>query len=119
MFKKALFVGLVGLALPGLALAAEWSACQTITGVSNYLAHSNDIRIALSPGAAGCANDSAGGVGFRVGQNGVTSDSIKAYLATALAAQLSGKRVMIYYDSSTSACFSSIISVGGFAGQCP
>ena len=91
-----------------------WSACQTITAVSDYLAYSNSVQLAFSPGIPGC------GVGsFVVGQGGVTSTNVNSLLATSLAAFTAGKQVMIYYDNSTSNCYSTIVAVGGYSGQCP
>ena len=49
----------------------------------------------------------------------MTSSNINSILATALAAQVSGKGVMILYDNSSGACNSQIISIGGYSSQCP
>lgn len=100
--------------------AQQWSSCQTIVGVSNYMAYNNDnlIILALSPGLPDCSyNGVPGAVGIIVGQFGVTSTNISTFLAGSLTAYSTGRQVMIYYDSAT--CFGNIIANGGFAGQCP
>jgi hypothetical protein len=59
--------------------AQQWSSCQTITGVSNYMAYNNDnlLILALSPGLPDCNyNGIPGAVGIIVGQFGVTSTNI-------------------------------------------
>lgn len=56
---------------------------------------------------------------FTSGLEGVTSTNISALLATALAAQATGRQVMIAYDNSSSACYAQVIAVGGYSGQCP
>ena len=99
--------------------ATSWSSCQTITAVSNYLPHSDAVYLTLSPGISGCNSIVQGASGFRVGQAGVTADTIKSLLATSLAAYLAGKQVMIYYEEVTGSCYGMIISVGGYSGQCP
>jgi hypothetical protein len=119
MRKRIFLVSVLSFALPALSGAESiWSSCQTVTAVTNFTAHSNTVVLALSPGIASC-NDGTGKAVFQVGEMGVTADSLKGYLATALSAYLAGKRVMIYYENSTSSCFSSVLSVGGYAGQCP
>jgi len=98
----------------------QWSSCQTVTGVSNYLAYADSVLITLSPGISGCSNVGvAGAVMFSVGANGVTSDNIGSFLASGYAAYVSGHQVMIYYDNSSASCPSMIISLGGPSGQCP
>jgi hypothetical protein len=100
--------------------ALVWSGCLTITSVSNELAYDNGVFLAFSGGGiSGCGAGTAGGVVFLVGQEGVTSSNINSILATALAAQVSGKGVMILYDNSSGACNSQIISIGGYSSQCP
>src|SRR5687768_11636885 len=82
--------------LPQLCLA-DWSSCQTITAVTNWTAHTPQISLTLSPGVPNCASQtSAGPITFRTGMMGVTDDSLKGYLATALSAYLAGKPVMIW-----------------------
>lgn len=98
--------------------ANTWSTCHRITAVSNYIAYSNTVYAILTPGIPGCSSDALGAVVFRVGEMGVTADSLKTLLATATAAYLGEKSVMIYYNNATSSCFSNVISVGGYAGQC-
>jgi len=100
--------------------AQQWSGCQTITGVSNYMAYNNDnlIILALSPGLPDCNyNGVPGAVGFTVGQLGVTASNINTFLASSLTAYSTGRPVMIFYDNVS--CFGSVISNGGYAGQCP
>jgi hypothetical protein len=105
---------------PALAHSAPaWSSCQTITALTDYIAYSNSISLVLSPGIPNCNGDTTGTAIIRVGQFGVTADGIKSLFATANVAFVTGKRVMVYYDNSTPSCFSSIISVGGYSGQCP
>jgi hypothetical protein len=106
-------------AAPVTSWGGVWSSCQTVTAVTDYMAHSNSVYLILSPGIAGCNSDAPGAAVLRVGEMGVSADSIKGLTAMSMIAFLSGKRVMIYYDNSSSACFSSIISVGGFSAQCP
>lgn len=100
--------------LPQLCLA-DWSQCQTITGVTNWTAHTPQIVVNLSPGIPACTPQNGGPVVFKTGLMGVTDDSLKGYLATALAAYLSGKQVMIWYDNS---CAANVLAVGGYSGQC-
>ena len=111
----------ISLLVPFAAQAAQqWSGCQTIVGVSNYMAYNNDnlIILGLSPGLPDCSyNGMPGAVGIIVGQFGVTSANISAFLAGSLTAYSTGRQVMIYYDSAT--CFANIISNGGYVGQCP
>lgn len=118
---KPLIVLAAALCLPQLCNATTWSSCQTITAVTNYIPWSNQVSLVLSPGVAPatCASDAPGVVNFRVGEKNVTADSLKSILATALSAHIAGKRIMVFYDPSTSACFASVLSIGGFAAQCP
>ena len=109
------------LTAPALAQSSEqWSSCQTVTGVSNYLAYANSVLLTLSPGISGCSPvDVAGAVMFTVGVDGVTSDNIGSFLASGYTAYVSGHQVAIYYDSSSSSCAGVIFSLGGPSGQCP
>jgi hypothetical protein len=109
------------LSAPVIAQSSEqWSSCQTITGVSNYLAYANSVLLTLSPGISGCNPVGiAGAVLFTAGVDGVTSDNIGSFLASGYAAYLSGHQVAIFYDNSTVNCAGVIISLGGAAGQCP
>lgn len=110
---------LFAFALPSLGVTAEqWSGCHTVTAITNYTAHSNTIAAVLSPGIPGCLSDAPGVAYFQVGQMGVTADSLKSLLASLMSAQMSGVRVMIYYNDATASCLSSIVSVGGYSGQC-
>jgi hypothetical protein len=100
--------------------AEQWSSCQTIIGVSNYLAYANSVLLTLSPGISGCnPADVSGAVMFSVGVDGVTSDNISSFLASGYAAYMSGHQVAIYYDNSSATCAGVIISLGGPSGQCP
>lgn len=87
--------------------------------MTDYSAYSGSFYLVLSPGIQGCSSDVQGTAIFRVGQMGVTADTFKSLLASSYVAFTTGKRVMIYYDDSTPACFSSIISIGGYSAQCP
>jgi hypothetical protein len=128
LLKRGFFMRLPGrlavtivLLCPFAAQSAQlWSACQTINGVSNYLAYGSSAVVSLSPGISGCSPVGIpGAVAFSANQNGVTTDNVSSFLATALAAYSGGHQVMIYYDNSTANCQGGIIAVGGFAGQCP
>jgi hypothetical protein len=99
-----------------LHLVVSDSTCTAVA--SNYTAYSNTVYLILSPGIPGCSSDAAGAAVFRVGQMNVNADSLKGCLSTALSAYLSGKRVQIFFDPSTPACFSNALSVGGTTGQC-
>ncbi len=100
--------------------AQVWSSCQTVTGVSNYLAYANSVVLSLSPGIPGCsAVGIAGAMIFSAGSGGVAADNVSSFLASGYVAYTSGHQVQIYYDNSTSSCLGVIISVGGVAGQCP
>ncbi len=101
--------------IPQICLGDTWSECQTIISVTNWTAHTSQITVNFSPGIPGCTPETSGPIVFKTGQDGVTDDSLKGYLATALSAYLSGKRVMVYYNES---CFANIIAVGGYYGQC-
>lgn len=131
MFKKSVSVRpisrvtlLISVLLPLVSQAAiTWSACGTITSVSNYLANDNSVYVTLSGSAipSSCAGIAGvpGSVAFAIGQEGISSTNVNALLATALSAQASGQQVMIAYDNSTSSCFGQDIAVGGYAAQCP
>jgi hypothetical protein len=110
--------------LTGEARAAlTWSSCQTVTGVSNYMALSNSVYLTLSPGIPGCnasTGTSVSSVGFAIGQEGVSATNIESYLATGLTAMSTGSQVTIYYDTSTAPqCYSMVLAVHGYANQCP
>ena len=114
----------LGLLVPALAQATPvWSSCQTITGVANYLSDLdsgyNGFFLSLSPGISGCGIVTAGGVGFIIGQQGITASNFNSYLAMSLTAYTSGHQVTIWYDSSSSSCYSAILVLGGNSGQCP
>ena len=103
--------------------ALVWSPCEKITAVSDYLAYSNSVYLVISPAITGC-NGSTGGNGsavdFAVGQEAVTSANVNSFLAVALAAYSSGHQVKIYYDNATTPqCYSMIVAVGGYYGECP
>jgi hypothetical protein len=79
--------------------AQQWSSCQTIVGVSNYMAYNNDnlIILGLSPRLPDCSyNGMPGAVGIIVGQFGVTAANISICLAGSLTAYGTGRQVMIY-----------------------
>ncbi|WP_129779895.1 hypothetical protein [Peristeroidobacter soli] len=114
---------LLACSVPSLSFGAgQWSGCQTVTGVTNYLGFNTtnpSISVALSPGIPGCVSDAPGGVSFALQQlaPGSTVDALKTFLAQLLTAQASGTRVMVFYDPATS-CSAQIVSVGGYSGQC-
>jgi len=119
-FSKPMMV-MLSLLGPVVAEASQqWSSCQTITGVSNYLAYSNQVLLGLSPGIPGCSvSGIPGAVVFTVGANGVTASNINSFLASSLAAYTTGRQAMIYYDNSNATCQGIIIANGGYSGQCP
>jgi hypothetical protein len=114
---------LLAFSIPAASFGADqWSSCQRVTGVTNYLGYNStnpSISVALSPGIPGCVNDAVGGVSFALNQlvQGATVDTLKTLLAQLLSAQATGTRVMILYDNSTG-CPAKIVSVGGYSGQC-
>ncbi len=100
--------------------AQSWSACQTITAVTDYQAYNNTMILALSPGISGCGPSSIpGSIQFIVGTDGVTAANFNGILASSLSAYAIGAQVMIYYDTSVTNCAGVIISLGGYSGQCP
>lgn len=115
---------LLAFSIPTVSFGAvQWSGCQTVTGVTNYLGYNTtnpSISVALSPGIPGCTNDAPGGVAFALQQltPGATIDALKTFLAQLLAAQTSGTRVMVLYDPAITGCPAQIVSVGGYSGQC-
>jgi hypothetical protein len=116
--KRVLIVGCLLGAAVSHAATYVWSSCQAIAGVSNYIACSNQLVLALSPGISGCSGAGiAGGVGFIIGTDGVTSTNIDSFLASSLAAYHTGTQVMILYDTSVTGCAGAIISAGGYSGQ--
>jgi hypothetical protein len=95
----------------------QWSSCQTVTGVSNYVAFGNQVIVALSPGLPCTVPVGVpGGVAFVIGTNGITASNISTFLASALSAYATGQRVQLYYDDT--ACGGLIVSNGGITGQC-
>ena len=95
----------------------QWSSCQTVTGVSNYVAFGNQVIVALSPGLPCTVPVGVpGGVAFVIGTNGITASNINTFLASALSAYATGQRIQLYYDDT--ACGGLIISNGGITGQC-
>jgi hypothetical protein len=120
MKKLLMTMGLLGLlgalAIPVKASAAQqWSGCMTITGVSNYIAYSGNVSVYFSANLPGVAPGGAG-YSFVSGQNGVTSANIQSFLATAMAAMLSGTQVTVYFDNTTGDLI--VMSLGGYTGQC-
>ena len=111
----------VAVAPIGSQAAQGWTGCVTVVGLNNYIASSNAMILAVSPGVTGCVstvNGVSGAITFQVGVNNVTSSSITSLLASSLTAYATGKSVMLYYDNSAG-CFGQIVSNGGFGGQCP
>lgn len=115
-------VNLVLLALSFMATTEsqatqQWSSCQTVTGVSNYIAFGNQVIVALSPGLPCTVPVGVpGGVSFVIGTNGITTANINTFLASALSAYATGQKVQLYFDDA--ACSGLIISNGGITGQC-
>ena len=122
MRLKRVAVALVGLvASMGVQAAQQWSSCQTVVNVNNYLAYNNSVVVGLSPGILGCAPSFiSGSVAFTVGVSGVTSANVGSFLSSALLAYASGTRVMVYYDDAAIPnCQGIIVASGGYSGQCP
>jgi hypothetical protein len=109
--------------MPAMAQATiVWSACQTITAVSDEPALSvgPSILLALSPGVSGCsAQGVTGAINFTGGQGGIASTDLSALFATSLTAFSLGKRVMVAYDNSTTSCYGQAIAIAGYEDQCP
>ena len=104
---------------PITSWGAAWSSCQTITSVVEQTAFNNSFYVNLAPGVSGCAADTSGEVLYRIGMAGVTTDTYRGLIASTLAAFLTGKQVMVFYDASQApTCFASIIAIGGYANQC-
>ena len=119
---KRVAVALVALlASVGVQAAQQWSSCQTVVNVNNYLAYNNSVVVGLSPGIPGCAPSFiAGSVAFTVGVSGVTAANVGSFLSSALLAYASGTRVMVYYDDAAIPnCQGIIVASGGYSGQCP
>jgi hypothetical protein len=111
---------ILALLLPALADASNgWSGCQTITGVS-YEPTNQTLILTLSPGIPGCSPFGiTGAAQFVVGALGVTTDNLNGLLASSLSAYSVGRPVLIGYDNSSSGCYSTSISLGGYLpGQC-
>jgi hypothetical protein len=109
--------------MPGMAQATiVWSACQTITAVSDEpaLAVGPSILLALSPGISGCSPQGVtGAINFTAAQGGIASADLSALLATSLTAFSLGKRVMVAYDNSTTITYDpTIISPWGDTTVC-
>ena len=107
---------LVCMLAPTVSQAAlVWSNCEKITAVSDYLAYASydAIYITVSPAISGCTgNGPASAVTFAVNVNSI--------LAIALAAYTSGHQVRVFYDNATTPqCYSQIVGVGGYYGECP
>ena len=117
--RKLLYTFVASIVMTPICQATPtWSGCQTVTAVSNYLA-ADTIYLVFSPGIPGCSSDAPGAATWRIGQMGMTADTMKSFLATALTAFATGRQVMIYFENATPTCFASFISVGGYSGQCP
>jgi len=99
----------------------QWTACETVIGVNNYIPGSQAIIVALSPAVPGCqsaVNGVSGAVTFHTGQNAVIESDLSPLLASILTAYTNGKQVMLYYDDSAG-CWGQLVANGGFGGQCP
>ena len=120
-YLKPLLIAAFSMVAVEAQATQQWSSCQTIVGVSNYLAYANGILLGLSPGISGCSANGVGGALFiAVGVNGVTTANITSFLASSLAAYTAGHQVMIFYDDSAATqCAGIIIANGGYNGQCP
>jgi hypothetical protein len=114
IFNVAVTLALLFCITPSAAYAAAWSACETITGVSNYIAYDNTVQVFMTPTIPGCTAST--GLNFTVGAGGITSSNINSFLATAMGAQIGGKKVMVYYNST--GCNIEIMAIGGYSGQC-
>src|SRR5262249_6448207 len=108
----------VSLATPLVSQASQlWSSCQTVSGISNYIAFSNQLIVSLSPGLPCSApNGVVGAITFTIGSSGVTSSNINTFLAGALSAFSTGQKVMVFYDDA--ACGGLIFANGGYSAQC-
>lgn len=115
---RKVFLAALAMAASSASHANAWSSCQVVTAITNYTAYSGTITAVLSPGIPGCSSDAPGVASFRIGEMGVTADSLRSLHASLMSAQAMGTRVMIFYNSATSACFASIVSVGGYSAQC-
>jgi len=99
----------------------QWTACETVIAVNNYIPTSHAIIVALSPAVPGCqsaVNGVSGAVTFDVGVNGVIASDLSPLLASILTAYTTGKQVMLYYDNAAG-CYGQLVANGGFGGQCP
>jgi hypothetical protein len=99
----------------------QWTACETVIGVNNYIPGSKAIIVALSPAVPGCAsavNGVSGSVTFDAGVNGVLATDLSPLLASILTAYTTGKQVMLYYDNAAG-CYGQLVANGGYGGQCP
>jgi hypothetical protein len=109
---------LLAFSIPSISFGAEqWSACHTVTGVTNFLGYNStnpSVWVAVSPAISTCTS----GVTFALQQlaSGSTVETLKALLGSVTAAQLSGTRLMLYYD--TTSCTGTAVAVGGYSGQC-
>jgi hypothetical protein len=100
--------------------ANSWTACVTITGITNYIAYDDAVILTVSPTIPGsCVAQGIGNaVQFSAGNNGVTAANITALLASALAAYTSSTQVQLLYDPSTTNCYGTAIATNGYAGSC-
>jgi len=98
----------------------QWTACETVIGVNNYIPANNAIIVALSPAVPGCSsavNGVSGAITFNAGVNCVPVTGLSPLLASLLTAYTTGKQVMLYYDNAAG-CYGQIVANGGYAGQC-
>ena len=99
----------------------QWTACETIIAVNNYIPANNAIIVVLDPAVPGCqsaVNGVSGAVNFDAGFNGVPVTGLSPLLASILTAYTTGKQVQLYYDNAAG-CYGQIVANGGFGGQCP
>jgi hypothetical protein len=99
----------------------QWTACETVIAVNNYIPTSHSIIVALSPAVPGCqsaVNGVSGAVTFDAGFNGVLATDLSSLLASILTAYATGKQVMLYYDNAAG-CYGQLVANGGYGGQCP
>lgn len=113
-------VALITTGTPVLSQAAvAWSSCQTVTGVTVQPVGSN-ILVSLSPGISGCSSQGiTGAITFSAGQLGLATGDLSGLLASSMTALALGRQVLIAVDTSSSNCYATSVSVGGYNGQCP
>lgn len=99
--------------------ASSWSNCVSITAVTNEPPNSSILITFSGSGISGCsAAGIPGAIQFAVGQGDITADMMSSLLATSLSALGMNRSVQLYYDNSTTNCYSNSISIGGYLGGC-